>query len=662
MASLIDFGRETCNLLLASERREWLVTNGIGGYACGTVAGVATRRYHGLLIAALKPPLGRTLLLAGLRETAQYCDRQYELFTVRRSRAHLAAYGYDHIERFRLDGTTPTWTFACGDALLEKRVWMERGHNTTYVEYRLVRAAGEMTLSIQAAVGVRGHHSTIAADAPVVLQTTRIPNGVQITGQEGGADLYLLSDRATYIEEAPSSEQAYLSIEDQRGFDDATDQRTIISRFEGTLQPGESVCVVASTEASPNLDAAVAYEVRQVYEAQLIETAGLPPAADGDTLQGTAAQLVLAADQFIVRRATAGDPDGRTVIAGYPWFGDWGRDTMIALPGLTLATRQYDTAASILLTYAAYIDEGMLPNRFPEAGEAPEYNTVDATLWYFEAIRAYVAATQDTALLRPLVPVLRTIIDWHVQGTRYQIRRDSDGLLYAGEEGVQLTWMDAKYGDWVVTPRTGKAVEINALWYNALRSMAEFERSAGGNPDRYLRLADDVQEGFTRFWNDDAGYCYDVIGGPEGSDPALRPNQILAVALRYSPLSAAQKRAVVDVCARHLLTSHGLRSLAPAHRDYVPHYRGDPKTRDAAYHQGTVWSWLIGPFARAHLRVYGDRRAARAFVLPLLYHLREHSLGQISEIFDGDPPFTPNGCFAQAWSVAEVLRVLRETA
>jgi predicted glycogen debranching enzyme len=348
------------------------------------------------------------------------------------------------------------------------------------------------------------------------------------------------------------------------------------------------------------------------------------------------------------------------VIAGYPWFGDWGRDAMISLPGLTLVTRRFEVAASILRTYARFVDRGMIPNRFPDGGETPEYNTVDATLWYFEAVRAYHEAAGDTALVRDLLPILRDVVDWHARGTRYHIQADpADGLITQGQPGVQLTWMDAKAGDWVVTPRIGKPVEVNALWYNALRILADFERLIGGDGSRYDALADRVRASFARFWNAAAGYCFDVIDGPDGDDPALRPNQLFAVSLPHSPLTPEQARGVVDSCARALLTSHGLRSLAPDHPAYVGVYTGDRIARDGAYHQGTVWGWLIGPFVAAHLRVYGDRDAALRFLAPLLHHLTERNPGTLSEVFDGDPPHNAGGCFAQAWTVAEVLRALR---
>jgi predicted glycogen debranching enzyme len=367
--------------------------------------------------------------------------------------------------------------------------------------------------------------------------------------------------------------------------------------------------------------------------------------------------LVLAADQFIVSRPATAEAQGKSIIAGYPWFSDWGRDTMISLPGLTLATGRPEIARSILRTFARHVDRGMLPNRFPDAGEMPEYNTVDATLWYFEAVRSYYSATEDDDLLQELFPILAEIIDWHCRGTRYNIHMDAtDGLLYAGEPDVQLTWMDAKVGDWVVTPRIGKPIEVNALWYNALRTIAQLARKIQQPHQEYEAIADRVEARFSRFWNSELGYCYDVLDAPEGNDDTLRPNQIFAVSLPESPLTLTQQKGVVEACSRSLLTSHGLRSLAPDHADYQGTYGGDQRQRDAAYHQGTVWGWLLGHFVLAHLRVYGNPVKAREFLEPMANHLAAAGIGSLSEIFDGDAPMTPRGCTAQAWTVAEVLR------
>jgi predicted glycogen debranching enzyme len=656
----LDFGREVCGDLSVAQKREWLVTNGIGGYASGTIAGILTRRYHGLLMAALQPPLGRTLLLAKLDERVEYDGiypengRITPLYTNAWASGNIEPNGYAQINRFHLEGTTPVWTFAIANALLEKRIWMQPGANTTYVNYRLVRATGPMGLELKALANYRDYHNTTIVNDwnPDVV---RIENGLYMQMFDEADPFYLLSQSAQCEARFDWYEDYYLSIEDYRGQADVQEDHVYIAKLNALLKPGESLTIVASTEALPNLDGASAYAERQAYEADLLARydKAHPEAAPSKNIQ----QLVLAADQFVVKRPTARDANGRSIIAGYPWFSDWGRDTMIALPGLTLTTGRPEVAASILRTYAQFVDQGMIPNRFPDKGEWPEYNTVDATLWFIEAIRAYVEATGDEALLRELYPVLQDIVKWYRRGTRYNIQMDeSDGLIYAGEAGFQLTWMDAKIDNWVVTHRIGKPIEVNALWYNALRSMAAFAEKVGESPDEYVALAEKAEVGFGRFWQAKMGYCYDVIDGPEGHDGRLRPNQLFALSLTHSPLTPEQQRSILDACARHLLTPHGLRSLSADDLEYVGVYGGDRYKRDGAYHQGTVWSWLIGAFVRAHLRVYNDPAQARTYLTPLIYHLANHGIGSISEIFDGNPPFTPHGCIAQAWSVAEVLQ------
>jgi predicted glycogen debranching enzyme len=652
---MIEFGRELCGHLPIAEQREWLVTNGLGGYAMGTVAGLLTRRYHGLLFAALQPPLGRTLLLAKLDEDVKYDGAQFSLAVNRWADGTVEQEGVRYLERFHLEGTTPVWTYAYGDALLEKRIWMEHGANTTYIKYDLRRASAPLELYAKALVNYRDYHQTTILNdwKPEIRQ---IANGLRVQVHEGAQPLYLLSSRGQAWPDFTWYEDFFLSLEEQRGQNDVVEDHMRVGVLGGTLQPGESLTLVASVEPAPRLDGQTAYARRRQYERDLIVRAASvsPPAP---------AQLVLAADQFIVQRATPDEPAGCTIIAGYPWFSDWGRDTMISLPGLTLRTGRPENAARVLRTYAHFADEGMIPNRFPDAGEQPEYNTADATLWYFEALRAYHAATGDDALLRELFPVLQDIIAWHERGTRYNIHVDpADGLLHAGEVGLQLTWMDAKVDNWVVTPRIGKPVEVNALWYNALCIMAEFARVLGEDGGAYKRLAEKARTGFARFWNEEAGACFDVLDGPDGHDAALRPNQLLAVSLPHNVLEPAQQRAIVDICARHLLTSYGLRSLAASHPDFKGLYRGDQKERDGAYHQGTVWAWLIGPYVSAHLRVYRDPARARTFLQPLVQHLVAHGVGSVSEIFEGDPPFEPRGCPAQAWSVAELIRAWQDTA
>ncbi|OGB92066.1 MAG: glycogen debranching protein [candidate division NC10 bacterium RIFCSPLOWO2_12_FULL_66_18] len=656
----VDFGRDICGRLSTAESREWLCTNGLGAFASGTVAGLLTRRYHGLLVAALQPPLGRTLLVAKLDDTVEYDGLRRPLCTNRWADGAVDPHGYREIERFRLDGTTPVWTLACADILLEKRVWMEPGANTTYVQYRLLRARGPIKLEMKALVNYREYHATTRGIG-WQMRGEPVPEGLRVVAYEGARPFVLLAEGA---EVEPAHDWYYgfdLAAERERGLDSREDHLHA-GTFRATLSPGAALTIVVSAETAPSLDGDAAWDRRRRYEDDLLARwrKAHPVAKQAP---GWIEQLVLAADQFVVQRPLLDDPDGMSVIAGYHWFGDWGRDTMISLPGLLLATGRPEVAKRILTTFARFVDRGMLPNRFPDAGEAPEYNTVDATLWYVEAIRAYHQATGDDALLTQLFPVLEEIVRWHRTGTRYGIAVDpADGLLRSGEPGVQLTWMDAKIGDWVVTPRTGKAVEINALWYNALCAMAFFARRLRRPPDEWESMAAHVKSGFTRFWNERAGYCYDVLDGPDGNDDALRPNQILAVSLSESPLSPEQQREVVDACARYLLTSFGLRSLAPGYLRYQGRYVGGPRERDAAYHQGPAWGWLLGPFVMAYLRAYGDPATALAFLEPMAHHLADYGVGSIAEIFDGDPPFTPRGCIAQAWSVAEILRAWMEIA
>jgi predicted glycogen debranching enzyme len=656
----VQFGREICGDLAAAESREWLVTNGIGGYASGTIAGSQTRRYHGLLVAALHPPVGRTQLVSAIDEIIHYAGADFSLATHRWASGAVDPKGFLLIEDFHLEGTTPVWTYALADALLEKRIWMRQSENTTYIQYTLVRGSGALEMDLKALVNYRDFHSlTHAGDW--LMNIALVEQGVKVLAFNGAVPFYLKCGAASCEPRHEWYVGCFYSEETERGLSDRED-RLFAALFRTRLEIGSSVMFVATTEVAPSLDAETARAERANHDVRLFHEWQ----AKNEGLAGEAPswlwQLILAADQFIVKRSLPEEPDGRTIIAGYHWFGDWGRDTMIALPGLTLATGRADVARQILFAFSRYVDGGMLPNNFPDAGDKPEYNTVDAALWYFEAIRQYFGATQDAVALQKLFPVLVGMIDAHLEGTRYNIRVDpADGLLYAGGPGVQLTWMDAKIGDWVVTPRVGKPVEINALWINALETMGGFARLLTKPGDAYEKLAARAKTNFQKFWNAERDCCFDVIDSPGiGNDASLRPNQIFAASLPVSPLTPEQQKSVVDVCARHLLTSHGLRSLAPGEPGYTGHYGGSPRDRDAAYHQGTVWGWLLGPFALAHYRVYHDHEAALHFLEPLARQIYSSGLGTLSEIFDGDAPFIPRGCIAQAWTVAEVLRAWTE--
>ncbi|MEL7350525.1 MAG: amylo-alpha-1,6-glucosidase [Cyanobacteria bacterium P01_A01_bin.116] len=712
----VDLGRDICGHVAESTQREWLITNGIGGYGSGTLSGILTRCYHGLLVAALKPPLGRTLLLTKLDETLTYHRVAYPLSCDRWSGGTTTGHGYRHLERFHLEGTIPTWTYACADARLEKRIWMQPGENTTYVQYRLRRATAPVSLAIKAIVNYRDHHHTTQCHHDGQswnIQTKSHPRGLQITAFEAATAFYLLSSKGQMLPTNRWYQHYFLTVEKYRGLTHL-DDHFHAATLRTQLNPGETLTVACSTEPHPNLDEQSAIAQRQDYEDSLLqafehssaqqvfkqqvsrqqiskqfapnEPELSPGIVSGIVTPAWISQLALAAHQFVVDRAippaptseeasgetsegtepTATEqtpPVGKTIIAGYPWFGDWGRDTMIALPGLTLTTGRPQLARPILQTFARYLSQGMLPNAFPEANDTPGYNTVDAILWYFEAIRAYMEATGEIDLLQTLFPALKEVIQWHLQGTRYNIGWDSrDGLISAGQAGMQLTWMDAKVDDWVVTPRIGKPVEINALWHHALGCMVSFARQLGEDEHPYLALAAQAAEGFQKFWQPGANYCFDVIEGPSGNDASLRPNQLFAVSLAYGPpLSFAQQKAIVDTCAQQLLTSYGLRSLSLQHDDYVGVYGGDRVKRDGSYHQGTTWGWLIGPFVQAHLKVYKDPAVARTFLEPFAHHLQAGCTGTLSEIFDGNAPFTPRGAFAQAWSVAEVLRAWQLT-
>ena len=656
----VQFGREICGDITSAESREWLVTNGIGGYASGTVAGSQTRRYHGLLIAALQPPVGRTQLVPSIDEIIHYAGEDFSLATHRWASGSVDPKGFQLLESFRLEGSTPVWTYALADALLEKRVWMRQGENTTYIQYTLVRASSSLEMELKVLVNYRDFHSLTHANG-WSMKIDPIDHGVRVLAFEGATPFYLKSSESTCEPRHDWYLGCYFGEETERGLEDREDH-LFAALFRAKLEPGSSVTFVATTETTASLDgettrAEVANHTVKLFHDWQSKNENLAEEAPSWFWQ-----LILAADQFIVKRSLPEEPDGRSIIAGYHWFGDWGRDTMIALPGLTLATGRAAVAKQILLAFSRYVDGGMLPNNFPDAGGKPEYNTVDAALWYFQAIRQYFDVTRDSATLQELFPILATIIDVHVAGTRYNIHVDpADGLVFAGGPGVQLTWMDAKIGDWVVTPRTGKPVEINALWINALETMGGFSRLLGKSSDAYEKLAAKAKASFQKFWNVKRNCCFDVIDSPGmGNDAALRPNQIFAVSLPVSPLTPEQQKTVVDVCAHHLLTSHGLRSLAPGEARYAGHYGGSPRDRDAVYHQGTVWGWLLGPFALAHYRVYGNPEAAVRFLEPLGRQIYASGLGTLSEIFDGDVPFTPRGCIAQAWTVAEVLRAWKE--
>lgn len=649
----IAFGREVTGVLATSEDKEWLVTNGLGGYASGTISGLLTRRYHGILVAPLEPPLGRTLLVSKIEEEIEYGNKVYALSANRWASHTISPQGYIYIESFSILDGIPTWRYAFGDALVEKKIWMEPRANTTYVLYNVLRATLPLKITLKAMANYRCFHNLTRA-GNWRMQISDVANGFLIQAYDKAVPYYILSDKGKPFVNNAWYYGYYLSEEDYRGLDDIEDH-LFAGFFEASITQGECLTVIASTDKSADCNGTLALKRRSNHTKTLLDSALL-----NEDAPAWIKQLILAADQFIVDRASTEFPEGKSIIAGYHWFGDWGRDTMISLEGLTLTTGRSEIAKIILQTYAKYVDHGMLPNCFPDSSHKPEYNTVDATLWYFDAIKAFYNATQDEGLISELFPVLVDIFNWHQKGTRYKIQVDStDGLLYAGEQGIQLTWMDAKIGEWVVTPRIGKAIEINALWYNALKILSDFAKLLGKPHGDFESAAEKTFDSFQKFWNKEKNYSYDVIDGPVGNDPSLRPNQIFAVSLTHSPFQLEQQRSIVEICAQKLLTSHGLRSLDPADSRYSGHYGGNSFQRDSTYHQGTVWGWLLGPFSIAHYKVFNNADQALGFLHPMSYHLSSAGLGTCSEIFDGNAPIMPRGCIAQAWTVAQLLKAWR---
>ena len=651
---MIRFGKEICTSLEAASQSEWLETNGIGGYASSTIIGLNTRCYHGLLVAALTPPVGRYVLLSKFEETLVIGEGAYELCT-NRYPGVIHPQGYHYLAEFRLD---PFSTFvyringSSGEELeLEKTIFLVHGENTAVVEYQLRAWSGlpnsAVMLELRPLLAFRDYHSLTRENAALNRMPTLETCLASFQPYPDLPVLYL-SHSAQSVEPTGAWFRSFqYDAEHERGLDFTED---LFNPCVISFNLAEPARVIAALQP---IDIARAPDLRH---RELARRAAIR--AQSRSADPFVEQLTIASEQFLVNRG-----EHKSVIAGYHWFADWGRDTMISLAGLSTPNGRAATARDILRTFAQNVDHGMLPNRFPDAGETHEYNTVDATLWFFEAIRAYLARTSDLAFVRDeLYGPLVDIIAWHVRGTRYNIQVDTDGLLNSGEDGVQLTWMDAKVGNWVVTPRRGKPVEIQALWYNALCIMealaAQFGDELGRK--RYATHATLAKWSFNRlFWNEKLGCLYDVVNGSE-PDASIRPNQIFAVSLRHSMLAPERAQRVVAAVKEYLLTPYGLRTLAPSDPNYRGRYTGDQTSRDGAYHQGTVWPWLLGPFLTAYLKVNGHgvgaMRQARAWLEPLQAHLLGRGAGQINEVFEGDVPHRPVGCIAQAWSIAELLR------
>ncbi len=652
-------------------RREWLVANGLGGYASGTIGGLPTRRYHGLLVAALPNPAGRVMMLSQLAESLRLPDgRRADLGVViddltRGARVQLVD--------FRLELGLPVWRYALDGTVLEKRLALSHGCNTTLVQYRLLEG-GPVRIELRPALQFRGHDDPVSTKVPEAYPLHAYGSRVELDapGHIPNLRLHIVAPRESFVIEPLCVPDLGYAIEEDRGYE-SRGQLYSPGRFRADLVPDSTVSLIASTEPWDTIQAMTPDEL---YAAEVERRHRLLAAAPPAARRGPAAELVLAADQFVIRPAGRHDDHVRarvmgdeawTIIAGYHWFTDWGRDSMISLEGLCLSTNRHAEAGAILRMFAHHIEDGLVPNMFPEGANEGVYHTADATLWFVHALDRYVRASGDERTLAQLLPTLRSIVDHHVRGTRFGIRVDpGDGLLHQGAPGYQLTWMDAKCGDWVVTPRRGKAVEINALWYNALR-LTEGWLAAAGDVSGAAEVRAHAERAFAsfnrRFWNAGAQHLFDVVDGEHGDDLACRPNQLFAISLPHPVLAQEHWEPTLATAERELLTPVGLRSLSRLHPDYKRNYHGDLLTRDAAYHQGTVWSWLIGPYVDAYLRVRpSDITGARRALDGLIDHLAEDGVGYVSEVFDAEPPYHPRGCIAQAWGVAELLRCLLRTS
>ena len=657
--------------------REWLVTNALGGYASGTVSGAITRKYHGLLIAALPAPHGRMVMWSHLSEFLRFADDDVlSLGAQERAGGQLDLRAAEYLHEFRLEDGMPVWTYHVRNLVLEKRVLLPHWQNTVHVSYRVIEGEKRPRLELRPAFHFRHHEAAVNEGLAAPYQLTAMEHRYEITAANSDLPpmrMKVADDEAEFTISPQNIDQVIYRSEQSRGY---AHEGALWSPgfFHVDMRKRDATAIIASTESWDIIDV---LNPQQALSAERERRAKMLDEALPEARHGFPAELVFAGDQFIITpagraeeaaRAHAAGDEVRTVIAGYHWFTDWGRDTMISLEGLALVTGRWLEAGYILRTFSHYVWNGLIPNMFPEGGKEGLYHTADATLWFFHALGRYLCYTEDRTTLRFLLPILIDIAEHHLHGTLFNIHVDpDDGLLAQGAEGYQLTWMDAKMGDWVVTPRGGKAVEINALWYNALQFLARWCREEGNlsGAEKYAECAVRTRQSFNeRFWFAEGRYLFDVVdcdGEKGATDASCRPNQLFAISLDHPVLEQSRWESVIKVVQEKLVTPVGLRSLSPDHPDYKPIYSGDLRSRDGAYHQGTVWAWLIGPFIDAWLKVYPDKTAARKFLERFPVHLNDNGIGTISEVFDAREPHFAGGCIAQAWSVAEVLRAWLKT-
>ncbi|MEK7400267.1 MAG: amylo-alpha-1,6-glucosidase [Candidatus Poribacteria bacterium] len=649
---VIYFGENICGDFTKATEKEWLETNGLGGYASSTIINVNTRGYHGLLVSALKPPLQRVLTLSKVEDTIIFNGKRYELSCNQYQNA-IYPEGHKYLSSFRID-QYPTFRYKVENLFIEKSIFMAYGKNTVFIVYRLIDAPSPVVIELRPLIACRDFHAR--------MHEWLNPN---INAQYGidsisvdmiNIKLSLLLNGGKFDYQPYWYRNFEYAIEAQR-CQEAYEDLYSPGYFTRELNLGDEFALIASTDDQYafDLESIRSQEISRrvtLTENKLLES--LP-----SNFRNCVSCLLVSADQFIVNQ-----DDHPSIIAGYHWFGDWGRDTMISLPGLTLVTGRHDIAKSILENYAKYCDQGMIPNCFAESDGQPLYNSVDASLWFIYAIKKYLDYTDDLTFIElGLFDTIKNIIRYYREGTRYNIHADKDGLIYAGDKGTQLTWMDAKVGEIVATPRYGKAVEVNALWYNALMTVSDIYKRLGDDSfaERYLDLSNEVKESFNKlFWNEKAKCLYDCVYD-DHFDDSIRPNQIFAISLPYQLIDGKKAESVLNVVHRELLTPFGLRSLSPKDKKYKSQYVGDQYSRDMAYHQGTVWAWLLGHFITAYVKVNGDNEETTVFIKTVFdifihEHLDDAGVGTVSEIFDGDSPHHPRGCISQAWSVAERLR------
>ncbi|OPJ55036.1 amylo-alpha-1,6-glucosidase [Alkalithermobacter paradoxus] len=644
------FGKKDWKSYESGIQKEWILTNGLGGFASSTIINCNIRKYNALLNVSLNPPVNRIVLLSKVDEEIIVDDRSYYLGT-NKTLNGVKDKGYLHLQQFIFEDT-PKFIYSVKDLFIEKEIGLVYNEDKVVITYKIESKDSSAVLRLYPFTNYKDHHEN-SKKYEFKYNQSKIPNGLKLELENNPKiNIFMKTSCGNYIPNEKWFDGMYYDNEEYRGLD-PIDYHFIPGYFEIEIKPNtqNEISFIASTEHFEDLNGfEVIQEIKERYKTLVNKANYNDSFAD---------KLVRACDDFLVYRKST---NTKTVIAGYPWFTDWGRDTMISLTGLTLVTKRFDEAKEILTTFIKYLDEGLIPNMFPDEGCDPLYNTVDGTLWYFYGVYKYLEYTNDYDFVKNnIYEKLKEIINYHINGTKYNIKMDSDFLITAGEKGTQLTWMDAKVDDWVVTPRHGKAVEINALWYNALKIMANLSEKFEEDHSYYEDIAQKVKESFNKlFWNEDKKYLYDVIN-ENSKDDKIRPNAIFAVSLPYPILQKEKRKYIVDKAYKELYATYGMRSLSEYEDEYIGVYGGNRYKRDAAYHQGTTWAWLIGHFITSYVKVYGkSENLIKKFIDPFKDHLKDQCVGQIAEIFDGNEPIIPRGCFAQAWSVAEILRTYIE--